>query len=240
MRNKDCKGRQNQADAVEVEFFESIDDGSGVIEQSLPGYQTGENYNYRDVKNGANDERGQDSDGHVALRILAFFGGGRDGIKANVREKNDRATGENAGPAIGRVRMPICWMNKTGREADKHKDGDDFEQHHNVVGARRFLDAANQDNREQHDDDECRPIETEMPAGSIQHISLKILKPARQVRGRNPFGIGMHAKPIKQIDDMLRKSHADGHIADSVNTAESTSGNAGRAKTSPVFASRFS
>ena len=53
------------------------------------------------------------------------------------------------------------------REAngDEDQDGDDLQQHHDVVGLRGFADAANENDGEDHDNDERRQIESEVPPG---------------------------------------------------------------------------
>ena len=49
--------------------------------------------------------------GRSRLRILALLGGGRNRIEADIGEENDRAAGEDAGPAVGREGMPVRRMN---------------------------------------------------------------------------------------------------------------------------------
>ena len=50
----------------------------------------------RDVEDGADDERGDDADGHVALRVLGLLGVGGDRVEADVGEEDDRRAGQHA------------------------------------------------------------------------------------------------------------------------------------------------
>jgi hypothetical protein len=112
--------------------------------------------------------------------------------------------------------MPVGWVNEAHGEAHKNQDGDDLEEHHEIVGAGGFLDPADQNYRQQHDDDEGRPVEAKMPAWAVQGVALKILQASGEIGGRNPLGIRMQAEPIQQADHVCGKAHADGHIADGV------------------------
>ena len=96
-----------------VEFLERIDNWRGVVEERVPFDQASEDDDYADIEECANDERGDDAEREVALRVVTFFGGGGDGIKPDVREKNDRAAGQYAGPAIWRERMPVGRVNES-------------------------------------------------------------------------------------------------------------------------------
>ena len=56
------------------------------------------------VENGAEDERTENADGHVALGISRFLGGGRDRIETDVGEEDDAGRAEDAkDSAIGVV-----------------------------------------------------------------------------------------------------------------------------------------
>ncbi len=74
--------------------------------------------------------------------------------------------------------MIICWMDEFGCKSHEHQNGDNFQKHHDVVGAGRFFDAAHQNHRQQHHDDERGPIKTKMPASVVEHVSLQVGKSA--------------------------------------------------------------
>jgi hypothetical protein len=199
-----------------MHFLERVDDRSGVVHQRLPGHKAGQNDDYADVEQRTNDERGDDADRNVALRILALFGGGRNGVEADVGEENDRSAGENSGPAIGRERMPVRRVDVVRRETDEDKDRDDFHQHHDVVGLGGFANAAHENHGEEHHDDEGGPVETKVPAGLIERVACEVAEAARQVCRGDPFQIRVNAEPVEQIDDVGGEADADGHVADGV------------------------
>src|ERR1700676_946793 len=55
-----------------------------------------------------------------------------------------------------------------------------------------------------------------MPARRIEHISFQIDEAAGKIRWGDPTRVGMQAKPIKQVDNVLGETHADGHVANRV------------------------
>ena len=57
-----------------------------------------------DVQQGANPERDEDADRHVALRAAGLLGVGRDGIEADEGEENDRRSQHDAREAVGHER----------------------------------------------------------------------------------------------------------------------------------------
>ncbi len=79
----------------------------------------------------------------------------------------------------------------------EYHDGRDLEQHHDVIGVRRFADAAHEDDGEQHHNDERWPIESKVPARIVERIALQVGKARGQVCGRDPAQIGMNSEPIK-------------------------------------------
>ena len=75
---------------------------------------------------------------------------------------------------MGREGMPVSRMNKTRCEAHEHEDGDNFGQHHHVVGLSRLTDPAHQEDCKQHHDNEGWPVEAEMPSRRVQHVAFQI------------------------------------------------------------------
>ena len=57
----------------EVSLLQSVDDGRGIVDQRGPLDEAGEDDRDADVKDGADDERGDDADGNVPLRVSALF-----------------------------------------------------------------------------------------------------------------------------------------------------------------------
>src|SRR2546430_16940818 len=104
-------------------------------------------------------------------------------------------------------------MNKSRREGDEGEDSDDFDHHHEVVGVGGFFYAADENYGEKHDDDEGGPVEAEVPARAVDHVALQIRKAAGEIGGRDPFGGGMQAEPVEEVDQMGGEPDADGHGA---------------------------
>ena len=99
-------GRQRKA-------LERVDDRRGVVgRDGAPGHHAGEHQSHADVQNRADDQRGDDADGHVALWIAALLTGGGDGVEADVGEEDDGAAGEDAGEAIWHEWVVVRWMDE--------------------------------------------------------------------------------------------------------------------------------
>ncbi len=182
----------------------------------VPRHDSGEHHGYRDVEHGADNQRGDDADGNVALRILGLFRCGGDRVKSDVGEENDGAAGEHAGPALGHEGMIVRRMNKAHAHEDEGQDGGDLQQDHDVVGLRRLANAAHQDDRQQQHDEKRGNVEAEVPTRRIQRVVLQIGEAAGQIGGRDPAQRGMPAKPVERRGHVRRKTDANGHVADCV------------------------
>ena len=91
------------------QHLHAVDDRRGVVEHRLPRHDPGQHHRHADVEHGADDQRGDNSDRQVALRIASFLGGGRNRIESDVGEENDRAAGQDARPSHGSEGMPVGW-----------------------------------------------------------------------------------------------------------------------------------
>ena len=212
----ECADQHDQANSREMEFLQRVDHRGGIVHQRFPPDQTREHDHNGDVQNRADDQRRDDADRQIALRALALLSGRGDRIESDVGEKNDGPACQDSGPAIGREGMIVRRMDELGCETHEHQNGDDFQQHHDVIGSRRLFDASHQDHCQQHDDDECGPVKAKMPAGRIEHGSLQIIQSAGKIGRRNPTRVRMQAEPIEQAHHVRRKTHADSHVADRV------------------------
>lgn len=182
--------QDDEADPVERaaagengELLEGVDDGRGVAHHGPPGNEAGETDGDSDIEHRADDERGDDADGQIALRVAALFGGGGDGVEADVGEKDDGTAGENSRPAVGHEGMPVRGMNEADDGEDEDEDGDELERDHHVVGGSRLADAADEDDGEDHDDEEGGDIEAEMPAGIVEGVAGQVLEAAGKIGG---------------------------------------------------------
>src|SRR5439155_5176350 len=62
----------------------------------LDGGDAAEHVGEQDIQNGAESERSENSDRHVALRIPRFLCGGGNGIKADVSEEDNAGRTKNS------------------------------------------------------------------------------------------------------------------------------------------------
>ena len=58
-----------------------------------------------DIEHGADDQRRDDAEGQIALRIARFLGRGGDRIESDVGEEDDGAAGDDSAEAGGREGM---------------------------------------------------------------------------------------------------------------------------------------
>ena len=73
----------------------------------LVAHHAGQHGDDRDVKDGADDQRGDDADGHVALGLLRLLGVGGDRVEADVGEEDDGRPRQHADRACRRL-VPPC------------------------------------------------------------------------------------------------------------------------------------
>ena len=106
---------QRGAGVLEIDLLERVDHRRSIVHQRAPMDQAGEHDRDSDVEDGADDQRGDDADGHIALRILALLGRGGDGVESDVGEEDDGAAGEESRPAIGIERIPVRRMDDSAR-----------------------------------------------------------------------------------------------------------------------------
>src|ERR1700732_3939024 len=112
--------------------------------------------------------------------------------------------------------MPIAGMDKMQTKSHENQDSDDLQHHHNVVGFGGFANSAHQYDGEQHHDNERRPVETEMPAGTVKWVALQVTQAARKVSRDDPAHGWVNAEPVQKIDYVRGEAHADGHVRNCV------------------------
>ena len=157
-----------------------------------------------DVEHGADDQRGDDAKGQVALRSLAFFGGGGNRIEADIGEEDDGAAGDDAAEAGRGEGLPVRGMNQHAADDEKSQDGADFDGDHHVVGFGRLAHAAHQQQRQNKDDEKSGQIEVR--AGPL---------PGGPDRGR-PFVGQVDAEGGELGLGVSAEAHGDGDVADHV------------------------
>ncbi len=116
--------------------------------------------------------------------------------------------GEKGGSCAG-------WM-KLRPKKMKSEDGSDLDQHHDVVGAGGFADAADEDDGEEEDDEEGGDVEAGVPAGGEDVFAGEVLQAEGKVGGGEPLGIEVDAEPVEQIDDVRGEADGDAHVGEGV------------------------
>ncbi len=165
-----------------------------------------------DVQDGADDERAENPDRHVALGILGFLRGGGDGVKADVGEKDDAGGSNHSSPAIGRrhERMQVgdglrLMMEEiSGGHGDEGYNGEELDEDDGGVEVRRFLDANHKNGGDDEDGEKGEQIEARR--GVRQRGKVNSL--ARQGDGRNPAMIQEHPDRARGIADLRREIDA--------------------------------
>ena len=112
--------------------------------------------------------------------------------------------------------MIVRGMDEFECKSHEHQNGNYFQKHHDVVRSRRLFDAAHQNHRQQHHDDEGGPVKPKMPARRVERVSLQVAQSAGEIGRRNPSRIGVQPEPIEQAHHVRRKTDAYGHIADGI------------------------
>ncbi len=115
-----------------------------------PGHHAGEHDSHENVEDGASNQRGNDTDGQIALRVLGFLRGGGNGVEADVGKEicmpplcqiPPTAHGREFGPAV----TPVGGVHVFQAQEDDEEHDADLDDHDGGVEVRTFLDADHQD-----------------------------------------------------------------------------------------------
>ena len=154
---------------------------TAVSSKILHGRDAAEHVREQHVENGAENQRPKNPDRHVALRILRFLCGGRDGIEADVSKEDDARGAENAeDSAIGVLdtlrrcvggrrrnqRRVIRGIHESPADSDDEQHDAHLQDNDESIHERRFLGAADQQQREQQQDEDSRDIHDPVDASS--------------------------------------------------------------------------
>ncbi len=75
--------------------------------------------------------------------------------------------------------MVVAGVDEMKGDADEDQDRDDLDEHHDVVGAGGFANAAHEDHGEQNDDEERGDVEAKVPSGGVDDVAGEIGKALR-------------------------------------------------------------
>ena len=128
------------------------------------------------VQQRADDQGVNHGAGHIALRILAFLGGGGNGIEADEGEKHRRDAEQHAAHAVGRKRIPVVGIDEKRTRHNHHQNHNHLENHQSVARIARFLDANVHQCRNQGRDQKCRNVHQDFQAaehrGGLESLAL--------------------------------------------------------------------
>ena len=161
-----------------------------------------ENDGNSDVENRADDQRTDDADGKIALRIFGFLRRGGDGIETDVGEKHDCAAGDNPGEARGSEGLPVGGIDQHAADDQKRENRANLHGHDHIIGFGGFSHAAHEQHGEEENDEEGRKIENR--AGPMSRFPDRAGPAVRQIhskRGELRFGIGAEADRDDDIAD---------------------------------------
>ena len=148
--------------------------------------------------------------GRSRLGVLGLLRRGGDGIEADVREEDDGAAGEHAGPTVGREGPVVGRVDEARARDDEGQDGQDLQDDHDVVGPGRLPNATHEDHGEGHDDQERRDVEAEVPARGEPRAG------GGQVGREHPLRRQGDAEEVEHVDDVLGEADSHRHVADRV------------------------
>ena len=124
----------------------------------LDGGDAAQHVREQHVEDGAEDERSENADGHVALGIPRFLGRGRDRIETDVGEEDDAGRAEDAeDSAVGVVnalrrdvsrrrwnqRRVISRIHESPSDADDEQDDAHLQDNDDAIDEGRLLGSAN-------------------------------------------------------------------------------------------------
>ena len=130
----------------------------------LDGGDTAQHVRKQHVENGADDERTENADGHVAFGIPRFLGRGRDRIETDVSEKDDSGRTEDAEDSAvgvmnalrrdisrrrGNERRVIGGIHVSPSNADDEQHDAHFQDDDDAINEGRLFGSSNQQKSEQ-------------------------------------------------------------------------------------------
>jgi hypothetical protein len=137
--------------------------------QSVEWHDSGEDKADNHVQNRADQERAQNTDGHIAPRIFRLLRRGRDGIESDIRKKHHSGAAHHARPAVnsktlvGRDEGPFgvargdpVQCAESGRSAHDKKHNHHQLDRDNKIIEPRGLSYAHDQQRGDDDNDHCR------------------------------------------------------------------------------------
>ena len=150
-----------------------------------PRHHPGEYCRHSDIQHGADQQRGDDSDGQIALRVLGLLGGSRNCVEADVSEENVGRASADSRHSVRRegvpVRAPVAEIARNETQTDHKQNDRDFDHHDGGVEAGALLNAPHQHGGNDQGDDECRKIEADLHPEQMRS-GQQIVRSLQQLR----------------------------------------------------------
>src|SRR5215470_8047793 len=194
---------------------------------------------YDDVQEGADDERAENSDGHVFLRLLGFLGGSGYRVESDISEEHHSSTAQDAGPAVGsegpgvgrNEYLPVLAGGSRMLEHEGERNGDEgqdrrqLDEDNGGIEIGGFLDADDEDDRDDGDGEKGDEIEfrggmrirSELFGGKIERC------------GRAPTAVNHDPESAWHIADLGRQTDSV-VLQERDEGAAPTAGDGGRSK----------
>ena len=195
-RHRDHRPRgQEPRRPVLVDVGEGGRERIGHSHQPAEGDHARQHERRRDVENRADGERADDPARHVASRVHALLGRGRDRIEADVGEEDQRRARPDPMESSGEEGMPVLRLHEEGPDGDEEEEGQDLQHHDHVVEAGRLLHPAHEEPRDRGGDGGGEHVADDGHAEEDGMVQVRLVgdaqlraQTARAALGRGPGG----------------------------------------------------
>ena len=218
----DERGEPGEAHGVDA-----LGDRLGDVELVV-GDDAGEHVSHEDVEHRADGEGAEHADRHVALRVLGFLRGGRDGVEADVGEEDHARGADDAVPAelaLAQVRRdeealrvaggdPVGMEDVAEAERDEEHDDGHLEHDEGRVDLGRGFDADDEQGGDDRDDEHRRQVDHGAGADEVVDVGDLVRDPVER-SGRISLG-DPDAEAFKEALEVAGPADRDGHGADAV------------------------
>ena len=163
------------------------------------------------VETRADDERREDADRHVTLRVARLLCGRRNRVEADIGEEDHAGAAQDAAPSeaaeltgVGRhERLPVFRRHEHAADADDQQDHGNLDRDDDRVDSRRFFDADDQQNRDgERDQTSAGRLRMAVAAGAVGEHDRRAGRRAEE-RWKAQAEIG------EKTDHIRRPAHRD-------------------------------
>src|SRR5262249_9915035 len=138
--------------------------------------RTRDHCRHQDVKDRTDDETGDDTNWHVALRVPGFLRGCRHSVKPDKGEEDNGGAAQNSAHTGWNERMPIGRMNHERAKRDHEHDDGKFDDDYGGIGPRALANSINQEHSDGRNDCQRRKIQCERKASDRGDCCGRIIR----------------------------------------------------------------